>query len=106
MGWQVGEANGPSLKRPLRFLGVAHAGPALCLLDGELNAGRGVGSDPQAGPSMLNSVVVPPVHEGEPCGNLVGPGNDLLMLSGLAELVGRVPALLGHLAVAHVELET
>jgi len=54
---------------------------------------------------MLNGVVVPLVHEGEPGGNLVSPGNDLLMLSGLTELVGSISALLGHLAMAHVELE-
>ena len=55
---------------------------------------------------MLNGVVVPLVHQGEPGGDLVGPRNDLLMLSGLTELEGRVSALLGRLAVAHVELET
>ncbi len=55
---------------------------------------------------MLNGVVVPPVHEGEPGGNLVGPSNDLLVLGGLTKLEGGVSALLGRLAVAHVELET
>jgi hypothetical protein len=92
----------PARVRQLRLVGVAYAGPALCRLDGELNPGRGVGSDLEAGPGLFNGVVVPPVHEGEPGGNLVRPSNDLLVLGGLAELVGRVSALLG---VAHVELE-
>lgn len=90
-----GEADRSALESSVRVLGVADAGPPPGLLDGKLDAGRGVGGDQKARLGLGHRIVIPLVDEGEPRRDLERPGDDLLVLGGVAELERCIPALLG-----------
>jgi hypothetical protein len=85
--------------RPAAF---AEAAWAAGLLEDELDHGVGQSCVLLPGLGVVHHVVVAAFGEGEPCGHLIGPGDDLAMPGLQACLVGRLAGGFGLFAFAEV----
>ena len=84
---------------------LAEPGPAACFLQDELNHGVAYSCELLSGAGVVDDIGVAAFGEGEPGGQLAGPGRHLAAAGLLAYLVGGLSGGLGGLAFAKVEVQ-